>query len=149
MAVYQRALKLLYVDELLERVKREFSQQYKPDQVAQAVKVLLRLQQGYSCSADSHCLLANSVAMQFKYKNFEESFRQMLKDAENSVDISKHSAQAMSSTKVIRLSFNLHSYLEDATAASSATKRLAYCCIGFQPKTGQQGRWHHTDKQQG
>lgn len=32
-AVYQRALKLLYVDELLERVKREFAQQYKPDQV--------------------------------------------------------------------------------------------------------------------
>ena len=32
-AVYQRALKLLYVDELLERVKQEFSQQYKPDQV--------------------------------------------------------------------------------------------------------------------
>ena len=33
-AVYQRALKLLYVDELLERVKHEFAQQYKPDQVA-------------------------------------------------------------------------------------------------------------------
>lgn len=32
-AVYQRALKLLYVDELLERVKHEFVQQYKPDQV--------------------------------------------------------------------------------------------------------------------
>ena len=33
-AVYQRALKLLYVDELLERVKQEFAQQYKPDQVS-------------------------------------------------------------------------------------------------------------------
>lgn len=32
-AVYQKALKLLYVDELLERVKHEFAQQYKPDQV--------------------------------------------------------------------------------------------------------------------
>ena len=32
-AVYQRALKLLYVDELLDRVKREFAQQYRPNQV--------------------------------------------------------------------------------------------------------------------
>ncbi|KAL3151898.1 hypothetical protein ABBQ38_012859 [Trebouxia sp. C0009 RCD-2024] len=66
-AVYQRALQLLYVDELLERVKHEFAQQYKPDQ--------------------------------FKYKSFEDSFRHMLKDAENSADISKHPTQAMSSTK--------------------------------------------------
>lgn len=66
-AVYQRALKLLYVDELLQRVKQEFSQQYKPDQ--------------------------------FKYKAFEESFRQMLKDAENSADMSKHSAQPAARTK--------------------------------------------------
>lgn len=42
-AVYQRALKLLYVDELLERVKLEFAEQYKPDQVTNARQVLLRL----------------------------------------------------------------------------------------------------------
>lgn len=39
--------------------------------------------------------------MQFKYKSFEDSFRQTLKDAENSTDISKHSAQALPSTKVM------------------------------------------------
>lgn len=66
-AVYQRALKLLYVDELLERVKQEFSHQYKPDQ--------------------------------FKYKAFEESFQQMLKDAESSADVSKRSVQPATRTK--------------------------------------------------
>jgi signal recognition particle receptor subunit alpha len=40
-AVYQRALKLLYVDELLERVKQEFSQQYKPDQVKETTSCLV------------------------------------------------------------------------------------------------------------
>jgi hypothetical protein len=30
-AVYQKALKLLYVDELLERVRKEFSPRYKPN----------------------------------------------------------------------------------------------------------------------
>ncbi len=40
-AVYQRALKLLYVDELLERVKQEFSQQYKPDQVEETTLCLV------------------------------------------------------------------------------------------------------------
>ena len=40
-AVYQRALKLLYVDELLERVKQEFSQQYKPDQVTETTLCLV------------------------------------------------------------------------------------------------------------
>ncbi len=40
-AVYQRALKLLYVDELLERVKQEFSQQYKPDQVKESTLCLV------------------------------------------------------------------------------------------------------------
>ena len=39
-AVYQRALKLLYVDELLQRVKQEFSQQYKPDQVEETTLCL-------------------------------------------------------------------------------------------------------------
>ena len=29
-AVYQKALKLLYVDELLERVRRDFSPRYRP-----------------------------------------------------------------------------------------------------------------------
>ena len=32
-AVYQRALKLLYVDDLLERVKEDFKGHYKPDVV--------------------------------------------------------------------------------------------------------------------
>lgn len=40
-AVYQRALKLLYVDELLERVKHEFSLQYKPDQVGETTLCLV------------------------------------------------------------------------------------------------------------
>ncbi len=40
-AIYQRALKLLYVDELLERVKQEFSQQYKPDQVQETTLCLV------------------------------------------------------------------------------------------------------------
>ena len=39
-AVYQRSLKLLYVEELLERVKQEFSPQYKPDQVSKLVSWL-------------------------------------------------------------------------------------------------------------
>lgn len=46
--------------------------------------------------------------MQLKYKRFEDSFRQMLKDAENSSDISKHSAQALSATKVIALVMDSH-----------------------------------------
>ena len=101
-AVYQRALKLLYVDELLERVKREFAQQYKPDQVFIM-----------GCSGLPALDILRVCCMQFKYKSFEDSFRQMLKDAENSTDISKHSAQALSSTKVMTV-FMLCSYLQDA-----------------------------------
>ena len=83
MAVYQRALKLLYVEELLERVKLEFSQQYKPDQVTFTRKALV-----LRFILNPSALLLTLVALQFKYKSFEDSFRQMLKDAENSADIS-------------------------------------------------------------
>lgn len=41
-------------------------------------------------------------AMQFKYPQFEESFRQMLKDAENMADLTKGSTQPVSRTKVIQ-----------------------------------------------
>ena len=38
--------------------------------------------------------------LQYKYSSFEDSFRQMLKDAENSADVSKRSSQPALSTKV-------------------------------------------------
>ena len=52
-AVYQRALKLLYVDELLERVKREFATEYKPDQVK--VKYTVCDSQRLVCSLSAAC----------------------------------------------------------------------------------------------
>lgn len=91
-AVYQRALKLLYVEELLERVKYEFSQQYKPDQVKETTLPCLLLRNKLKPQLRAF--------VQFKYKAFEESFRQMLKDAENSADTSKHSAQPVARSKV-------------------------------------------------
>jgi hypothetical protein len=54
-AVYQKALKLMYVDELLERVKAEFALLYKPD-------------------------------TRTKYSSFDQTFRQMLKQAENQAE---------------------------------------------------------------
>eukprot|EP00891_Asterochloris_glomerata_P006558 jgi/Astpho2/6558/e_gw1.00099.7.1_t len=56
-AVYQRALKLLYVDDLLERVKEDFKGHYKPDV--------------------------------YDYKQFEETFQRLLKEAEDSTLLSR------------------------------------------------------------
>ena len=68
-AVYQRALKLLYVDELLQRVKQDFAKQYQPDQVAFKPGLVsflppvaltkagsTRLQRGCACSSSMTCL---------------------------------------------------------------------------------------------
>ena len=46
--------------------------------------------------------------MQFKYKNFEDSFRQMLKDAESRTDVSKHLAHASSSVKVMTVTVDTY-----------------------------------------
>ena len=96
--MYQRALKLLYVDELLARVKQEFTQQYKPDQVLTSVCCPIEC-----CSLSvSNCTIGCCI-LQFKYPQFEESFRQMLKDAENSADLTKGSVQSAGRTRVTQL----------------------------------------------
>lgn len=90
--------------------------------------------------------------MQFKYRSFEESFRQMLKDAENSTDISKHSAQALTATKVITVLMHNQccvSIYKVLFVAEITTSNANNTDIGLQPKTGQQRCQHYTDKQQG
>ena len=90
--------------------------------------------------------------MQFKYRSFEESFRQMLKDAENSTDISKHSAQALTSTKVMTVLMHDQYCMAIYKAPSVAEITTSYvnnAAIGLQPEAGQQRCQHYTDKQQG
>ena len=52
-AVYQRALKLLYVDDLLERVKENFKGHYKPDIVRQTARGQILK---HACSFDPDAL---------------------------------------------------------------------------------------------
>ena len=47
-------------------------------------------------------LQERKCTMQFKYPQFEDSFRHMLKDAENSADLTKSSSQSGSQAKVVQ-----------------------------------------------
>lgn len=147
-AVYQRALKLLYVDELLARVKQEFTQQYKPDQVLNACHqartfcVLLIVQ--VLCQQSNHL-----QTVQYKYPQFEESFRQMLKDAENTADLTKGSTQSSSRTKVRQTPcpYKVDLAVSTKLAPIQTRSKSSKCCSGSQPETRQQGRGDCTRQQ--
>ena len=74
--------------------------------------------------------------MQFNYSNFEESFRQMLKEAESSADISKHAVKPAARTKVVCLTSTCCSDL----VHGSQHKLTAVCSVqAYNRKQGSAG----------